>query len=780
MPGVWRLVAKLSGVGLAALAIAASGAPDPYRANPDDYPTEVTLLPASDAGARSTEIIPGSAPFEGQLRFESDEELRRWGGTLESSGAADAPIIESRPDGAVAIFRAHEASAASVRRYAIERLATGQNTPVSGVTNRTPSFRVRAALRIAAPIDGGSNPGDHIAVLGLVRANGGAFVDLSVAPDGALRLKLDGVVSTTAPASITFDAWHELEIAYQAATETESGDLRIAIDGVESAELHHPNHGVDIRVGAFEVGARNGTIPSGAAVECRWIRWTHRPESAAEYDADLFVAQVRDVSATDAKVLVVQHPAAFGWESIEALVEYADGRQTPAQTLLAEEGHAGAFHLTGLTPGAECVYRVVLREPGGGASVVSGEHAFRTLPVEPAVIRFGWLSCHEQNGMSHPYDIYSALEVHGVDFIAHLGDFHYNDSQHALPYPAERREIMNSVRAAFHDLPYAAAARRVPMFLMLDDHDVWSNNAGPDWATSDAVIPEHGGVTQSYLWHEGLAAWEFYFRRAMLNTGAAAASYRSWETARTLFVFLDTRSYARRTQSTMLGLEQRAWLLNLLAATDKENLVIFSPSVWGDVQDFRDNWEGGGQHTSFHAERAMIEDAIEASAALRAIILSGDRHCSLIHTRLAPEKLLFEACAGPASNNVFFQYTPEDAALPGVIFCSTDGADFPPVVTPPEYAHMGGRIVLDELAGTITVQIIDADDGRIMRSYTPGVTVILGPDLNGDGVVNFQDLNMILGAWGQQGPDHPADANGDGSVDFADLNLVLSVYNLEV
>ena len=43
-------------------------------------------------------------------------------------------------------------------------------------------------------------------------------------------------------------------------------------------------------------------------------------------------------------------------------------------------------------------------------------------------------------------------------------------------------------------------------------------------------------------------------------------------------------------------------------------------------------------------------------------------------------------------------------------------------------------------------------------------------DVNKDGVVNFADLNAILGQFGQPGF---ADLNLDGVVNFADLNTVL-------
>jgi hypothetical protein len=45
-------------------------------------------------------------------------------------------------------------------------------------------------------------------------------------------------------------------------------------------------------------------------------------------------------------------------------------------------------------------------------------------------------------------------------------------------------------------------------------------------------------------------------------------------------------------------------------------------------------------------------------------------------------------------------------------------------------------------------------------------------DLNGDGVVNSQDLATLLNAWGSAGS--PADLNGDGIVGAPDLAILLS------
>ncbi len=101
---------------------------------------------------------------------------------------------------------------------------------------------------------------------------------------------------------------------------------------------------------------------------------------------------------------------------------------------------------------------------------------------------------------------------------------------------------------------------------------------------------------------------------------------------------------------------------------------------------------------------------------------------------------------------------------------------FPAFIGPPA-ADAGRGVVIDypifytkedkfapffDLAATlaITVELVDP---------LPG-------DTNGDGVVNFADLNTVLSQFGQSGPGLAGDTNDDGIVNFADLNTVLSNF----
>lgn len=52
-------------------------------------------------------------------------------------------------------------------------------------------------------------------------------------------------------------------------------------------------------------------------------------------------------------------------------------------------------------------------------------------------------------------------------------------------------------------------------------------------------------------------------------------------------------------------------------------------------------------------------------------------------------------------------------------------------------------------------------------------------DINGDGVVNFTDLNAVLTSFGQSGANPPGDTDGDGDVDFSDLNTILSNFGVD-
>jgi hypothetical protein len=78
----------------------------------------------------------------------------------------------------------------------------------------------------------------------------------------------------------------------------------------------------------------------------------------------------------------------------------------------------------------------------------------------------------------------------------------------------------------------------------------------------------------------------------------------------------------------------------------------------------------------------------------------------------------------------------------------------------PHPNHVGNRLIAGSILEKLRLAALPECDG----------------DTNGDGVVNFSDLNAVLSAFGLTKPSLPGDLNHDGVVDFLDLNTVLSSF----
>jgi len=84
--------------------------------------------------------------------------------------------------------------------------------------------------------------------------------------------------------------------------------------------------------------------------------------------------------------------------------------------------------------------------------------------------------------------------------------------------------------------------------------------------------------------------------------------------------------------------------------------------------------------------------------------------------------------------------------------------------------------------GTHYIRVFSVSDSSDVQMYRLTIEPNLDDcpgDANGDGVVNFADLNILLIQWGQCGPILGGDVNGDGCVDFADLSIILDNFGLE-
>ncbi len=80
-------------------------------------------------------------------------------------------------------------------------------------------------------------------------------------------------------------------------------------------------------------------------------------------------------------------------------------------------------------------------------------------------------------------------------------------------------------------------------------------------------------------------------------------------------------------------------------------------------------------------------------------------------------------------------------------------------------------------AGQISYNVANSCGGITSNSAALSILPSCPGDANADGIVDFLDLNLVLGAYGSSvAPFAPGDLNGDGQVDFTDLNLVLANF----
>ncbi len=91
--------------------------------------------------------------------------------------------------------------------------------------------------------------------------------------------------------------------------------------------------------------------------------------------------------------------------------------------------------------------------------------------------------------------------------------------------------------------------------------------------------------------------------------------------------------------------------------------------------------------------------------------------------------------------------------------------------------------VTNPATGTWTVRVLGTAVNQERQGFGLVITgdvseagVACYGDVNGDGTVNFADLNVVLSQFGSSGAGLQGDIDGDGTVGFSDLNIVLSNF----
>lgn len=257
--------------------------------------------------------------------------------------------------------------------------------------------------------------------------------------------------------------------------------------------------------------------------------------------------------------------------------------------------------ITGLA--ADTVYYFGVRADATLLAV--GRGRFRTAPVAgtPTWFRFSGGSCQTTNSNPDVFADMAALSpLPALAF--HMGDWHYRDFVN--PSAATVRDQWKSSLAPAN---VRTLLSTIPTEYEPDNHD----GPGPDG---------HAGTTG---FNNVLSVFRQVVPTHTLPATDGRGLWRSLVWGRIRFVILDTRSQrAPRTDpngpaKTMLGAEQKSWLLDELAQPEPVKVIV-STIMWRTGGITNDRWG------SFRDEFLEVKAAIQADPSIRAYVISGDRH----------------------------------------------------------------------------------------------------------------------------------------------------------
>jgi alkaline phosphatase D len=319
-----------------------------------------------------------------------------------------------------------------------------------------------------------------------------------------------------------------------------------------------------------------------------------------------------------------------------------------------DEAHSVHVEVFGLAPRHEYFYRF---KAGDDISPVGRT---RTTPPGNAMVEavtFAFVSCqHFAEGYFTPYaDVAAAADIEAV---IHLGDYIYESGARGVRAHAPGREIRTldeyRIRHGQYktDRHLQAAHAAHPWLVTWDDHEFKNNYAdedldvGPIEPTADVVRARRAAAYLAYWEHMPLA-------RARKPVGPDLPLYRRFHWgAQATFNVLDGRQYRsdqplrcaddQRDPSghcpddlgperTMLGAEQREWLLEELATTKARWNVLAQQTGFAPFnretplrpRNFgvaADSWDG------YVDERQRILDWVVEHGTPNPVVLTGDSH----------------------------------------------------------------------------------------------------------------------------------------------------------
>ena len=303
--------------------------------------------------------------------------------------------------------------------------------------------------------------------------------------------------------------------------------------------------------------------------------------------------------------------------------------------------------LVELRPHTRYLYQMLI--PGQKQGPIC-EFVTAPLPNDPVPVTF--VIGGDTRQSFRPFSIMDFMRAAQPDFFVYLGDTIYADKENsAMTLPDYWAKYVEN-RDEFAQRLFATT----PLFVMWDDHEVDS-----DFTMDHPRLPM------------GRQAF-FDYWPIRSSTQDPNRLYRSFTWGKGVEVFLlDCRQYRDPETKTMIGLEQKQWLLHQLAASSATFKFIVSSVPFSDPRD--DKWG------EYPVERDDILKNIQEKKIPGVIFLAGDvHHAAVSHMPHDPtiREFIFGPLAAPmnykvSSRDSRFEFFQDDSKNYGKVTVHLEG-----------------------------------------------------------------------------------------------------------
>lgn len=320
--------------------------------------------------------------------------------------------------------------------------------------------------------------------------------------------------------------------------------------------------------------------------------------------------------------------------------------QTEWTETAAEADFTHQWRLTDLKAGTEYVAIIEARDPKTEELTAVFRGGFQTAPDEnvSSDIGFCMTTCHDyyrRDDGDLGHKIYPAMRSMQPNFVVHAGDVEYYD----MPDPwAWTIDLMRFKWGRLFSLPnYRSFYANHTSYVMKDDHDTLKDDC---WAGQ-----RYGAVT----FEEGVRLFneeQFPSKSPRYGTVRWGSDLQIW--------LLEGRDYRSPNtmpdgpDKTILGEEQKSWLIETLQQSESTFKLVFSPTPI--VGPDRDNKKDNHANKPFTFEGDQLREAFSQIDNL--IVFCGDRHWQ--YASVDPQTGLWEFGCGPGSERHQFGWKEGD------------------------------------------------------------------------------------------------------------------------